>query len=311
VVASGAASAFFVTLVNAFMNNPGGLTVEGGQIVASDPLAAMWSPAWPTQTLHVLLSCYQATAFAMAGIHAAMLLRHPESTFHRKALGLALPMACVVALLQPLSGDLSAKHLAEHQPVKLAAAEGHFRSEARAPLRIGGWPDEEARVTRYALEIPGGLSFLSFGDVDKVVRGLGDFPRDEWPPVAATHLAFQVMLGAGTAMAALALLALGLFLRRRQLPVGRRFLWLVALAGPLGVVAMEAGWLVTEWGRQPWVVRGHLRTADAVTPFSPLAPAFVAFTLVYLLLGAVVGVLLWRLVRAPLGSAAGGGGHGA
>jgi cytochrome d ubiquinol oxidase subunit I len=311
VAVSGAASAFFVTLVNAFMNNPGGLTVAGGQIVAADPLAAMWSPSWPTQTVHVLLSCYQATAFAMAGIHAAMLLRHPGSTFHRKALGIALPVACVTALLQPLSGDFSAKHLAQHQPVKLAAMEGHFESRAQAPLHVGGWPDERAGVTRYALEIPGGLSFLAFGDPDKVVRGLKAFPRDEWPPVAPTHVAFQVMVGAGTTMAAVALLAVVLFLRRRQLPVGRRFLWLVALAGPLGVVAMEAGWLVTEWGRQPWVVRGHLRTADAVTPFAPLAPAFVAFTLVYLLLGAVVGLLLWRQIRAPLGSAPAGGGHGA
>ena len=288
VAASGAASAFFVTQVNAFMNNPGGL----------DPVSAMWSPSWATQTLHVLISCYQATAFAMAGIHAFLLLRAPASTFHRKALGVALPMACVTALVQPLSGDLSAKHIAVHQPVKLAAAEGHFRTEARAPLRVGGLPDEDRRTTPFALEIPGGLSFLAFGDFDSEVRGLEEFPRAEWPPVRRTHLAFQVMVGAGTAMAALALVAVLLALRRRALPVARWFLWALVLASPLGVVAMEAGWLVTEWGRQPWIVRGLMKTSEAVTPFPHLAVPFWTFTLVYLFLGGVVVYLLFRQVRA-------------
>jgi cytochrome d ubiquinol oxidase subunit I len=300
VALSGAASAFFVTLVNAFMNNPGGL----------EPLTAMFSPSWPTQTTHVLISCYQATAFAMAGIHAFLLLRHPASTLHRKALGLALPMACVTALLQPISGDLSARHIAVHQPVKLAALEGHFRTEARAPLRIGGLPDEDRRTTDYALELPGGLSFLAFGDPDRVVRGLEEFPRAEWPPVRRTHLAFQVMVGAGTAMALLALVAIFLALRRRAVPVHPRFLVAVVAASPLGVIAMEAGWLVTEWGRQPWIVRGLMRTSEAVTPFPHLAVPFWTFTLVYLFLGAIVVYLLFRQVRAtaaPEGTA----GHGA
>jgi cytochrome d ubiquinol oxidase subunit I len=298
VAVSGAASAFFVTLVNAFMNNPAGLTAAG-----ADPIAAMWSPSWKTQVVHVLLSCYEATAFAMAGIHAAILLRHPESTLHRKALGIALPVACLAGLLQPISGDFSAKHLATDQPIKLAAAEGHFRTEARAPLRIGGWPDEERRETSHALELPGGLSFLAFGRFDAVVRGLEDFPRHEWPPVARTHLSFQIMVGAGTALAGLSLLALVLFLRHRRLPTARPFLWALALAGPLGFVALEAGWLVTEWGRQPWVVRGQMLTAQAVTPFRPMAVPFITFSLVYLLLGAIVVYLLYRQVRASAGGA--------
>jgi cytochrome d ubiquinol oxidase subunit I len=292
VAISGAASAFFVTLVNAFMNNPGG----------SDPVAAMWSPSWLPQSIHVLISSYQATAFAMAAIHAAMLLRHPSSGFHRKALGVALPVACATALLQPLSGDFSAKHLATHQPAKLAAAEGLFRTQARAPLHIGGWPDEEARTMRFALEIPAGLSFLAFGDFDHPVRGLEEIPRQDWPPVARTHIAFQLMVGSGVAMAALSLLTVALYLRRRRLPTARPFLWAVVAAGPLGLVALEAGWLMTEWGRQPWIVRGLMRTSEAVTPFSPLWPPFVAFTTVYLFLGAIVGYLLYRQVRAPGGA---------
>jgi cytochrome bd ubiquinol oxidase subunit I len=289
VAVSGAASAFFVTLVNAFMNNPGGF----------DPVSAMWSPSWLPQVTHVLISSYQATAFAMAGIHAAMLLRHPESTFHLKALGLALPVACLTALVQPLSGDFSAKHIAAHQPAKLAAAEAHFHTEPRAPLRVGGWPDLERRQLRGALEIPGALSFLAFGDFDRPVRGLDEVPRDEWPPVLKTHLAFDLMVGSGLAMAALAIATIALTLRRRRLPTARPFLWAVVAVSPLGLVALESGWLVTEWGRQPWIVRGHMRTADAVTPFAPLWPPFLTFTVVYLLLGAIVVYLLYRQVQAP------------
>jgi len=294
VAASGALSAFFVTLVNAFMNNPAGVLADD----TFDALAALFSPSWATQSVHVLLSCYEATAVAMAGIHAAMLLRHPESTLHRKALGIALPVACLTALLQPLSGDFSAKHIARHQPVKLAALEGQFRTETRAPLRIGGWPDEDRRQTPYAIEIPGGMSFLAFGDLDHPVQGLEEFPRSSWPPVRRTHLAFQAMVGSGTALAGLGALTALLWLRRRKLPEARRFLWAWALAGPLGFVALEAGWLVTEWGRQPFVVRGLMRTAEAVTPFRPLAVPFVTFALIYLLLGAIVVYLLFRQIRA-------------
>jgi cytochrome d ubiquinol oxidase subunit I len=301
VAVSGAASAFFVTLVNAFMNGPGGL----------DPVAAMWSPSWRTQVPHVLLASYQATAFAMAGIHAFLLLRAPGHALHRKALGVALPVACLTALVQPIVGDLSAKHVAEHQPAKLAALEGQFRTERGAPLRLGGWPDEARGTTDHAIEIPGGLSFLAFGDPKAEVRGLDAVPRDEWPPVRKTHLAFQVMVGAGMAMAGVAVVAAAFAWRRRRWLNARPFLVAVALAGPLGFVALEAGWLVTEWGRQPWIVRGLMRTAEAVTPFPALAPPFWIFTLVYLLLGAVVVYLIARQVRATVAPASGGTGPAA
>jgi cytochrome d ubiquinol oxidase subunit I len=292
VAVSGAASAFFVTLVNAFMNGPGGL----------DPVAAMWSPSWLPQTIHVLLSSYQATAFAMVGIHAALLLRWPASSLHRKALGIAVPVACLTALVQPLSGDFSARHVAHHQPLKLAAMEGQFETERHAPLHIGGLPDEARGKIRFALEIPSGLSLLGFGDPAHQVLGLDAFPRADWPPVLRTHLAFQAMVGAGTAMAVLALVTVLLALRRRLF--GRRHLITLVAASPLGLVALEAGWLVTESGRQPWVVRGLMRTAEAVTPFPHIGPEFFAFTLVYLLLGAVVITLLFGQVRASAGDTA-------
>ncbi len=289
VALSGAASAFFVTLVNAFMNLPAGL--EGG-LEAADPLVAMFSKPWLHQTLHVLLSCYAAVGFAMAGIHAGVQLRHGPSAFHRRALGLALGMGALASLLQPLSGDLSAKHVAKEQPLKLAAMESHFVTQARAPLRVGGLPDPDTGEVHLSLELPGGLSFLGFGDFNATVTGLNDFPRELWPPVRGTHLAFQVMVGCGMALAALSAVVLALTLWRRRLPEGRRLWWAVLGVSPLGLVAMEAGWLVTELGRQPWVVRGHMRTAEAVTPFPHLAAPFWMFGVLYLLLGAVVIYLL-------------------
>ncbi|WP_309893990.1 cytochrome ubiquinol oxidase subunit I [Archangium sp.] len=288
VALSGAASAFFVTLVNAFMNHPAGFTPTLGGPVNVDPLAAMFSPGWQHQTAHTLLACYQASAFAMAGIHAFVLLRHPGAAFHRKALSVALPLACISALLQPLVGDLSAKQIAHHQPVKLAAAESLFETQRGAPLNVGG------------LEIPKALSILAFADPNAEVKGLNDFPRDEWPPVAKVHLAFQVMVLTGGAMALLAVVTLLLRWRLEAWPEDRRVLWGWLLCGPLGGVAMEAGWLVTEWGRQPWIIRGVMRTADAVTPVPNLAVPFWTFTLVYLFLGVMVTFLLVRQVAGTL-----------
>ena len=176
-------------------------------------------------------------------------------------------MACLTALVQPLSGDRSAKHLAAAQPLKLAAAEAHFHTGARAPLRMGGLPDLETGEFHGALPIPGGLSFLAFGDFDATVNGLDAFPRDEWPPVLRVRTAFQVMVGAGSAMALAALADH----RRGDTPAAAARLAPLAVgvrgAGPARLRRLEAGWLVTEWGRQPWIVRGLMRTADAVTPF--------------------------------------------
>lgn len=295
VAASGAASALFVTLVNAFMNNPAGVTIAGGRLLF-DPLQAMRSPSAPYQVVHVLLSAYQATAWAMVGIHALFLLRDPRRALHRKALGIALPVACLTSLLQPLSGDRSAKHIAVAQPLKLAAAEAHLHTQRRAPLHVGGWPDLTTGEFHGALSIPGALSFLAFGDPDAEVVGLTAFPRSEWPPVLAVRTSFQVMVGAGTAMAALALAVAVWLARKRRLPDGRRWLLAMVLVSPLGFIALEAGWMVTEWGRQPWTVRGLLRTSDALTTFPYVAAPFWLFTIIYLLLGTAVAYLLARQI---------------
>ena len=296
VVASGAVSAFFVTLANAWMNHPAGFDLVLGRPTHVDPVTAMFPQGWAHEVVHVLLSCYAATGFAVAGIHAFHLRRQPASRFHRAALAVSLAVGGAGALLQPLSGDFSARQVAEHQPVKLAAMEAHFHTGRGAPLLVGGIVDADAAETRWALEIPYGLSLLAFHDPGAEVRGLLDFPRDTWPNPLLVHLAFDAMVGLGTILALVALWGLALALRRRALPVDRRFLGAVALAGPLGFLALEAGWLVTEWGRQPFTIWGAMRTAEAVTPVRDLAVPFWTFTALYLFLAAMVVVLLRRQI---------------
>jgi cytochrome d ubiquinol oxidase subunit I len=201
-----------------------------------------------------------------------------------------------------LSGDLAAKHIADRQPIKLAAAEGLFETQTGAPLSIGGWPDEDARELRGAIEIPYGLSILAQNDPHAEVVGLDAVPRDLWPPVAVVHVAFQIMVACGFTM--LAYVGIGgiLWLRARPPPwAHRRFVAVAPWLSPLGLVAIEAGWTVTEVGRQPWIIKGIMRTSEAVTPMPGLQVPFLVFTALYLVLGVVVIVLLRGHVLAAGG----------
>jgi cytochrome bd ubiquinol oxidase subunit I len=294
VAVSGAASAFFVTLANAWMNVPAGFDLAGGAAVQVRPFVAMFPPGWAHEVIHVLLSCYVATGFAVAGIHAFFLLRDPASAFHRAALRIALGVGAAAALLQPVSGDFSARKVAETQPVKLAALEGQFETVRGAPLRIGGIPDVERMETRWAIEIPRALSLLAFHDPDAEVKGLLAFPREVWPNPLLVHLSFQVMIALGTLLATVAAIWLVLRVRRRAEPAW--YLRAVVFAAPAGFLALEAGWLVTEWGRQPYAAWGVLRTADSVTPVANLALPLAGFTLLYVFLGVMTAVLLWRQI---------------
>jgi cytochrome d ubiquinol oxidase subunit I len=300
VAVSGAASAVFVVMVNAWMNTPTGITMQGGAIVAIDPIAGMFNPSTVQQVVHMLLASYAATGLAVVGIHALALRRGAASTFHRSALAIAVGVGAPAALLQPLSGDLSARVVAQTQPVKLAALEGQFHTERGAPLRIGGWPDVASGETRFAIEIPYGLSLLAFHDLKAEVRGLNDVPRELWPPVLPVHAGFQIMVGLGTLMAAVSAWTLWTAWRYRSLAGRRRLLGGLVLVAPCGFIATEAGWTVTEVGRQPWVVQGMLRTADAVTPMPGLVVPFVIFTALYITLGVIVVVLLRGIVRETM-----------
>ncbi len=301
VAISGALSGAFVVCANAWMNAPAGFRMVNGQVTEVDPIAAMFNAAAPSQIVHMTLASFAATGFAVAGIHAFALRRGtPHRAFHRAALQIALLVGLPAALVQPLSGDWSARSVAERQPVKLAAMEGHLKT-GPAAFVIGGWPNAESLEHTGAIEIPGALSFLLHGDPTAVVQGVDAVPPDERPPLAIVHLAFQIMIGCGTVMAALSLWGGWRWWRRkrgdgRALPDDRRFLTALILAGPLGFIALEAGWTVTEVGRQPWIVQGILRTADAVTPMPGLVVSFVLFTALYVGLAVAVVFLLWRQI---------------
>ena len=302
VAVSGALSGVFVVIANAWMNAPTGFTVmPDGSFANIDPLAAMANPAALSQVVHMTVAAYAATGLGVAGIHAALILRGRTALFHRHALTVALMIGVPAAILQPLTGDLSARFVAQHQPAKLAAMEGLFRTQAGAPLAIGGWPDTDARELRYAIEAPRGLSLLAHHDPNATVEGLEEIPREDWPNVPAVHLSFQVMVALGTYMAAVAALVAWLVWRRRDVAAHRPALRLLALGAPMGFLAIEAGWMVTELGRQPWVIYGVMRTAASVTPMPGQALRTSVFLLLYVFLSIVVTVLLTRqIVSSPV-----------
>jgi cytochrome d ubiquinol oxidase subunit I len=303
VAVSGVLSGIFVVIANAWMNTPAGFEMVAGRAINVRPFMAMANAAAFSETLHMTLAAYAGTGLTVAGIHAVALLRGNRSAFHRLALGISLSLGAPAAILQPLSGDVSARSVAVHQPAKLAALEAHFETQRGAPFHIGGWPDVDERETRWAIRIPRALSLLAFHDPNAEVKGLDTVPRDEWPPVAIVHIAFQIMVALGTIMALVSVWALWRWWRGRAIDAvvdDRRLLRALALVTPMGFLAIEAGWTVTEVGRQPWVIHGVLRTADAVTPMPGLVVPFLIFTLLYVLLGAIVVYLLrQQFIRAP------------
>jgi cytochrome d ubiquinol oxidase subunit I len=278
------------------MNSPSGFTFENGQYLHIDPIAAMFNDAWLFQSLHMTLAAIAATGFAVAGVHAIMIVQNKNVSFHTAAFKIAALFGAVAAMLQPLSGDLSAKDVAKRQPGKLAAMEAHFHTEAPASLIVGGIPNEEKQTVDYAIRLPGMLSFLAYGDFEQEVKGLNDIPKDYHPPVVVTHFAFQIMVGIGMFMMLLAILFL-ISMKKHSWLEKQWFLKLFAIATPLGFIAVEAGWTVTEVGRQPWIIYGVMKTHDAATPMPGIAYSFYIFTLVYLSLTAIVIFLLNRQIK--------------
>lgn len=293
---SGLASGILVVAANAWMNAPAGFDFVDGQYLNVDPMKAMFNEAWFSQALHMMLAAFVATGFAVAGIHAFLLSRGKHQDFHRKAFHIAATFAAIAAILQPISGDISAKDVAKRQPAKLAAMEAHFETTEGASLLIGGIPDEETMTVKYGIHLPKALSFLAHGDFNAEVIGLDRIPEDERPPVAVTHFAFQIMVGLGTLLAVLGVFFLFARWKKPQWLEAKKVLLAFALATPLGYLALEAGWVVTEVGRQPWIINGVMRTSEAVTPMPGIQYQFYLFVGVYILLAMVVSFLLWRQV---------------
>lgn len=294
---SGLASGILVVAANAWMNSPAGFVYRDGQYTDVDPLKAMFNDAWFSQALHMTVAAFVATGFAVAGVHAFMILKGKNVRFHSAAFRIAAAFATLAALLQPLSGDISARDVAQRQPAKLAAMEAHFRTEQRASLIIGGIPDEERQEVRYAIRLPALLSLMTYHDPNATVKGLDQIPKEEHPPVAVTHYAFQVMVGLGMFMAAISVLYYFIIWKRKRWRDKRWLLKLFALATPMGFIAVEAGWMVTEVGRQPWIIYGVMRTRDAVTPMPGISYSFLLFTLIYCSLAVIVVFMLYRQIR--------------
>src|SRR5215203_411186 len=200
---SGTASAIFVISANAWMNSPAGFRIVDGEVVDVDPFAAMFNSAWFQQSLHMVLAAYIATGLTVAGIYAWGILRGRNDAYHRAGLTIAIALAGIFAPLQPVSGDISARWVADNQPPKLAALEGQFQTQAGAALSIGGRPDVEARQSRYAIQIPRLLSLLAYHDPNAVVRGLDEWPPANQPDPRVVHIAFQLMVGIGLSVVGL------------------------------------------------------------------------------------------------------------
>jgi len=298
ILLAGTASAFFVVTANAWMQQPRGFDLVDGKVTNVDPWAAMFNPATPPQTVHMILAAFVVAGFLVASVYAVALLRGRRDRYHRLGFLLAFTVAAAVVPVQIGVGDWAAHFVATNQPVKLAAMEGVFRTARGVPLHLGGI--ERDGELRYAIEIPYGLSLLARWDPHAEIAGLDRVPVADRPPVTVVHWAFQLMVTSGLAMLALAGWFALAWWRRRDLPRSRWFLRAAALAGAAAVLALEAGWVTTEVGRQPWIVWGVMRTSEAVSNAPGLRYGLYLLLAVYTALTVATVYVLRRLARVPV-----------
>jgi cytochrome d ubiquinol oxidase subunit I len=291
---SGVLSGIFVVAANSWMNSPTGFDWVNGKAENIDPVKAMFNDAWLSQSIHMVLAAFVATSFAVAGVHAYLLLKNRANTFHHEAVRTALIFGAVAAILQPFSGDFSAKDVAKRQPAKMAAMEALYKTSKPASLVIGGLPNDKEQRVDYAIHVPKLLSFLAHGDFNAEVTGLDQIPVDDRPPVLIPHIAFQIMVACGTLLAMAGIMYLLFSWKWQHILFKKWWLTFIAFTTPLGFIAVEAGWTVTEVGRQPWIIYGVMRTKDAVSSMPGLQYSFFLITAVYVLL---TFILVWLMRR--------------
>ncbi|WP_202595000.1 cytochrome ubiquinol oxidase subunit I [Blastopirellula marina] len=299
---AGTMSAWFVVTTNSFMNCPQGFQLDAdGKLLDVQPWTAMLNPATGAQTTHMIVAAYMVTGFLVASFYAWEILRGRNGLYQRRALTLGVLLGGFFALVQGPVGHWAGHVVAVTQPIKLAAMEGQWETETYAPLRIGGIPDPETKTTPYAIEIPGMLSVLAYDNPAAEVQGLNAFPEDLHPPTPIVHVAFQIMVGIGTLLIFIGLWS-GYLLKWGKSAWHERRWWLLTLlaSGPLTVLAMEAGWTVTEVGRQPWIVQGFLRTKDAVTQAPGVWFIFAVTMSIYLVLTVGCISVLRILAKQPM-----------
>ncbi|QDI90930.1 cytochrome ubiquinol oxidase subunit I [Salicibibacter halophilus] len=296
-------SAVFITTVNGFMNQPEGFVLDEGQFAAVSPMGAMLNAATPSKVFHVLSSAYLTGAALLAAIAAFMILKKKASDsqknitadYHKKALKMLMPFVLVLGAVNILSGDISAKFLAEDQPEKLAAAEWHFETEENADLILFGWLDDNQEV-QGEIRLPSFLSFLGFGDFDAEVTGLEEFSEAETPPLVI-HYLFDLMVTIGFLLPAVGILYFSFYFLKKRNEHNRWILRLIVLGGPLAFLAIQLGWFFAELGRQPWIIRGFMTVEEAATSSPYIGLMFLMFLALYIVLGTLCIVVLRRLFR--------------
>jgi cytochrome bd ubiquinol oxidase subunit I len=299
IVLTGFTGSLMVIAVNAWMNHPGGFRIVRGEAVDIDTVDALFGNSYLWHELvHMYLAGYIVTGFVVAGAYAVARLRGRWGRYERTALVVPLTIAALASPVQLLVGDWAARDVADSQPTKLAALEGLGRTEKGAPIHVLGWYHDGE--VKFGIGIPKMLSVLAFHDPNARVEGLDAVAPAERPPVNIVRICFQAMVGIGTLLAALGALVLYMCVRRRRLPEWRWFYYGLAAAGPLSVVALICGWIVTEVGRQPWVVYRVMRTSQAVTDAGGIPVGYATLWIVYLAVGVGVVWILRRLARAPL-----------
>jgi cytochrome d ubiquinol oxidase subunit I len=298
-----AISAFWILSVNSWMQTPVGWALNDvGQYVPARGWAEIiFNPSFPYRLVHTVLAAYLTTALAVGGVAAWHLVRGRATDGSRTMFSMAMWMAALVAPVQIFAGDMHGLNTLEHQPAKVMAMEGHFQSHPHgAPLILFGWPDAERASVRAAIEIPKLSSLILKHDLNASLAGLDTVPKEDWPPVAIVFWSFRIMVGLGFLMMGLGLLSLLARVR------GRLYAWrplhgFALIMGPAGFVAVIAGWVTTEVGRQPWVIYGLLRTRDAVSPIATpgVTGSLIAFVLVYLMVYVAGALYLLRLMSKP------------
>ena len=299
VVITGFTGSLMVISVNAWMNHPTGFRLVGGKVVDANPVKALFgNPYLWSELIHMYIAGYMVAGFLVAGAYAFGRLRGRWGRYERVALTIPLTIAALAAPVQILVGDWLARDVAVEQPIKLAAIEGLYKTTRGAPEHILGWYTDHQ--VKYGIEIPHMLSLLAFHSFNAKVQGLDTVPASQQPPVNVVRISFQTMVGIGTLLALLGVVYLIVWIRRRRLPATAWFYRALVLAGPAATVAMIAGWVTTEVGRQPWVVYHVMTTASAVTGAGGIPIGYGTLVVTYIALAFAVAWILRRLARAPL-----------
>jgi len=299
IAVAGVAGSLMVIAVNAWMNHPGGFRLVDGKAVDIHPLTALFANSflWP-ELLHMYVAGYIVAGFLLAGAYAIGRLRGRWGRYERTALAIPLTIAALASPVQVLVGDWVGRDVASAQPVKLAALEGLAHTTKGAPEHVLGWYQDEK--VKYGIAIPHLLSLLAYHNPNATVAGLDTVAKDRQPPVNVVRIAFQLMVGVGTLLALLGAWLLAVRVRSRRLPESPWFYRAVALAGPASLVALIAGWVTTEVGRQPWVVYRVMLTSQAVTGARGIVVGYATLAIVYLGVACGVVWVLRRLARTPV-----------